>query len=400
MVFHVDTEHKTSLIEGDSVFDVNPDLGFLPTPDPLLKLPAHYAVWDEIAHDLPKLLVAGKVRDSVDSMPLLDAHGLITDHELNRAMVILSFLGHAYVWGEEPAAIRIPSNLAVPWHGISKQLGRLPVLSYASYALWNWRRVDPVGPVALGNTVVLQNFLGGIDEEWFILVHVDIEAKAAPALAAITETQMATAQGQPNDVERSLAAISSSLQEMYSTLLRIPERCDPYIYFNRVRPYIHGWRDHPAIPDGIVYEGVDEYGGKPQRFRGETGAQSSIVPSLDAALGISHEDDPLRLYLAEMRDYMPAKHRSFIEAVEAEAGPSIRDYVIRRKTKRPSLREAYNSCVELLTSFRSKHLEYAARYIFQQSQRDPDNPNVVGTGGTPFMPYLKKHRDETTKHLI
>ena len=51
-------------------------------------------------------------------------------------------------------------------------------------------------------------------------------------------------------------------------------------------------------------------------FRGETGAQSSIVPSLDAALGILHKDDPLRTYLVETRDYMPPKHRAFIEAIE------------------------------------------------------------------------------------
>jgi hypothetical protein len=24
----------------------------------------------------------------------------------------------------------------------------------------------------------------------------------------------------------------------------------------------------------------------------------------------------------------------------------------------------------------------------------------VGTGGTPFMPYLRKHRDETAAHVI
>ena len=30
---------------------------------------------------------------------------------------------------------------------------------------------------------------------------------------------------------------------------RMPERCDPYVYFERVRPYIHGWRDNPALPE-------------------------------------------------------------------------------------------------------------------------------------------------------
>ena len=65
---------------------------------------------------------------------------------------------------------------------LAERLGRPPVLSYASYALDNWRRIDPDGPVALGNLALLQNFLGGADEDWFILVHVEIEARAAAAL--------------------------------------------------------------------------------------------------------------------------------------------------------------------------------------------------------------------------
>ena len=60
------------------------------------------------------------------------------------------------------------------------------MLSYASYALDNWRRLDPASPIELGNIALLQNFLGGLDEEWFVLVHVDIEAKAGKALAGST----------------------------------------------------------------------------------------------------------------------------------------------------------------------------------------------------------------------
>ncbi len=43
---------------------------------------------------------------------------------------------------------------------------------------------------------------------------------------------------------------------MLETLRRMPEFCDPYVYFHRVRPYIHGWKDNPAVPDGVVHEGV------------------------------------------------------------------------------------------------------------------------------------------------
>ena len=53
----------------------------------------------------------------------------------------------------------------------------------------------------------------------------------------------------------------------------------------------------------MIYEGCFE--NKPQFYRGETGAQSSIVPTMDALFNVSHEKDELRDYLDEMREYMP-----------------------------------------------------------------------------------------------
>ena len=99
-----------------------------------------------------------------------------------------------------------------------------------------------------------------------------------------------------------------------------------------------------------------------------------------------------------MREYMPPAQRGFVEAIEG--GPAIRDYVRENRTAHPSLKDAYNTCVEWIERFRSQHVTYAGRYIQFQAQRDSANPSEVGTGGTPFMSYLRKHRDETSEHLI
>jgi indoleamine 2,3-dioxygenase len=286
----------------------------------------------------------------------------------------------------------------VPWHHVARLLGRPPVLSYASYALDNWRRIDTETSIELGNIVLLQNFLGGQDEEWFVLIHVAIEAQAAPALNAILEAQHSVSREDSQELERQLEIIAACMESVHAILLRMPERCDPYIYYDRVRPYLHGWSNHPALPNGLIYEGVGAYSGQPQKFRGETGAQSSLVPSLDAAFNITHQEDFLRTYLREMRDYMPPAHRTFIETIEQ--GPSIRQYVIERKLTRPAARDLYNRCIDWLERFRSLHLEYAQNYIQKQSERDVNNPADVGTGGTPFIPYLTKHRDETKSHRI
>jgi indoleamine 2,3-dioxygenase len=300
------------------------------------------------------------------------------------------------VWrGPRPAEI-LPKELAVPWHAVATSLGRPPVLSYSSYALHNFFRFDPKREIECGNIGLIQNFLGGIDEEWFILIHIDIERKAAPGLAVLHGCLDAAETADAEDLQRLLATVRTSIESMYATLKRMPEWCDPYIYYQRVRPYIHGWKNHPDLPHGVIYEGAAAYGGQPQQFRGETGAQSAIIPSLDAVLGVEHKEDILRSYLLEMRTYMPPAHRGFIESLEART--SVRPFV--QQCRRSGLTELYNSCIEEIERFRSLHLEYAARYIFRQVQTDDKNPHAVGTGGTPFMPYLTKHREETAQHRI
>jgi indoleamine 2,3-dioxygenase len=365
--------------------------GFLPWPDPCRALPADFSSWDEVGYELPKLLAAARARTVLERLPMLDPAPL-PDEAVPRAMLLLSFFGHAYVWESwrlAPAE-RLPAVLARPWHAVARRLGRPPVLSYASYALDNWRRLDPHGPIALGNLALLQNFLGGLDEEWFVTVHIQIEQQAAPALGALPEAQAAVATGDAPALLGALETVARALERMHHTLRRMPDNCDPYIYYNRVRPFIHGWHQH-----AVVYEGVAEYGGAPQHYYGETGAQSSIVPCLDAVLGVAHRPDELRVYLAGMRAYMPPAHRAFLE--QLEAGPSVRDFVLAQADR--ALRAVYDACVAELAAFRSTHLEYAARYIQHQTQVG-SNSNVYGTGGTPFMRYLRKHRDETTRHRL
>ena len=384
------------MLSSISAPELSHERGFLPRQDPLSRLPQPFDAWESVASTLPKLFASDHLRRTLEGLPPFPLEALSTDRERERAMLLLSYLGHAYVWGGKRPAQVLPSRIAVPWHRVAKDLGRPPVLSYSSYALHNFYRFDPGREIEVGNIGLAQNFLAGIDEEWFILIHVDIERHAAPGLAALHPCLDAAESRNAEHLEALLATVESSINKMYMTLRRMPEWCDPYVYYHRVRPYIHGWKNHPDLPAGLVYEGVAEYQGQPQQFRGETGAQSAIVPSLDAMLGIGHAEDMLRTYLTEMRIYMPPDHRVFIESIESR-GP-VRPFVER--AGRPILTSLYNACVSGVEAFRALHLEYAASYIFHQSQTDGKNPHAVGTGGTPFMKYLKKHRDETAEHRL
>src|SRR3954447_10568775 len=188
-------------------FEVTPERGFLPPQDPLRRLPDAFAEWEQVAGDLPKLLMSDQLRGIIDGMSMLDPRPLRSRAELERAMMLLSYIGHAYVWGGREPATRLPSTLAVPWHALATRLGRPPVLSYASYALHNWRRIDAARGIELGNIALLQNFWGGADEEWFILVHVDIEANAAAAIRSLPPAERAAAQGRADELATHLTTV-------------------------------------------------------------------------------------------------------------------------------------------------------------------------------------------------
>lgn len=370
--------------------------GFLPTTDPLIHLPAACAEWEALGDELPKLVLSDHLRTRVEAMPPFPLAALEMEAAYWRTATLLAYITSLYVLGglSGPPAKRIPAVLAIPFQQVAAHLDIPPILSYALQAMRNWRRIDPEGPVAVGNLTLLQNFLGGMDEEWFVTLHINIEAVAGRALSVLPPAQTAVTQADDETLIQHLVAVAETLQAMYDLLGRMTERCDPYIYYHRVRPFMFGWKDNPALPEGIIYEGVTAYGGQPVQLRGETGAQSGVIPALDAALGIRHQRDEMRVYLMEMRDYMPPRDRTFV--TQLEQGPSIRAYVNERRTANPSLRDAYNLALEKLIQFRSRHIEFATLYILKPAQAT----EAVGTGGTPFTFYLKKHIKETETHLL
>jgi indoleamine 2,3-dioxygenase len=313
--------------------------------------------------------------------------------DLKLAMSQLSFIAHAYIWGDKKPHGKLPESLAKPWVEVASNQGRPAILSYASYCLDNWFLIDAEEPISLENVGLINNFLGGVDEDWFVTIHVCIENAASEAINACSQIAGCDQDTPENEISNLLQKICLSMRRVNEVFARMPEKCDPYIYYHRVRPFIFGTKDNPDLKNGLVYEG--QFDNEPQFFRGETGAQSSIIPSLDGALQIAHTKDHLRHYLNEMRDYMPPKHREFISKLEKKS--QVKKLVENSKR----LSEQYNECLEEIRAFRAMHLEYAGTYIHKQSQiKNPfgrGGSTITGTGGTPYMTYLKKHRDETEK---
>ena len=358
-------------------------------------------ILEDLSCSIPKLLLTNKIRKQIDELPdSFFSHDLskYSEEELRLLNVQFSFLAHAYVWGDLVPSKILCKAIAKPWSNISKMLGRPPILSYASYCLDNWHKINQDEGVNLNNVALNYNFLGGIDEDWFVTIHVCIEHAANKAIQSASNIALKTETSDCDEkvLLEELTSIKEAMLEVNHIFRKMPEKCDPYIYYHRVRPYIFGWKNNPALPDGLIYESCfDE---KPQLFRGETGAQSSIVPTLDALLNVVHERDELREYLDEMKSYMPPSHRELIKFIEDTS--KVKQQVSSNKL----LMELYDDCCQEISIFRSQHLRYAADYIHNQSTKSTlfgsGGSKVRGTGGTPFMKYLKKHRDETDSSKI
>lgn len=383
-----------------SDYEISPKLGFLSPYSPAsTSLPDYFEPVQKMAADLPKILTTGLVRERLTRLPVLDLKHFCndaTDAQKRIAMVHYSFLVQSYVWGEPEAPASLPECLALPIWQLADAIGQKPLLTYSAYVLDNWALLDPDEDVDLSNIHMVQHFLGGQDETWFVTVHVAIEATAGKMLEQIPISLEAVETKDPTALAQSLSEMSVTWDSILAIFDRMPERCDPFIYYQRVRPWIHGWKDNPALDKGLVYEGVEEAGDEPQAFRGQTGSQSSIVPTMDAFFGIQHASDPMKAYLDELHAYRPPAHRAFIDAVRARS--TVREFIANERDD--DLTTLYNECISKLAQFRTKHLEYAASYINKQAKSADGNDTDIGTGGTPFMKYLKKHRDEVNQQLL
>lgn len=375
---------------------VTAEHGFLmatdPVADPLPLVdeaarPALSAVL-EVAGGLPELLEQGRLREVAAALPLAEVDALGEDVPvpvLERLHQVYAYLTNATLWmpGAEPER-HLPRPLAVPFVEISDRLGRPPILSYTNSQLANWTRPDPARPVSLENIRAIQVFQRLPDEEWFWITHSAIEAAGGPAVLAGAQAALAAADAEAERLEEALTVIAGGLGAILALAKRIEEGCDPNVFFRTLRPFLF------SHPEGIIFEGVAKYGGRPQAFLGQTGAQSSLVPAICAALGIRHRRSDLTDFLESVRAYMPRPHRDFVDRLD---GAKVRDFVVANRD-RSGLRERYNDCVEGVIAFRRFHLGLASTYIASKV----DEP--LGTGGTDFMKWLTHMTRETREQLI
>ena len=336
------------------------DNGFLPAQKPAyISRGCIHGVGQEVeilGEILPELIMDRTVREELVAVlrPLAkhipsylnDLKG--DQQQLERFMMLLSYFASAYVYASnESPSNRLPEEIAVPFVSIAGLVRRPPILSYASCCLNNWVHSDLQKPIELGSIGILQKFVhpsidGSTDEDWFVLVHVAVEARAAEAISAINRSHAHIESSDGSEVSKCLHQLCDSLKKINVTMKRISENCRPDYHFKFLRPYISDFQN-------VTYEGIY---GEPQSFRGETILQSSVVSAIQTSLGILHKNS--------MRNYMPPAHRNYIDRLLEK--PTLRSHVENDDT----LKSLYNECIIQLSEFREHRISHIESYVHRK----------------------------------
>ncbi len=223
-----------------------------------------------------------------------------------------------------------------------------------------------------------------MDESWFYLVTTAIEGFGGRALTGIMTAVQAVYDGNNEQLINALKVISSTISDISVTLKRMFEKCDPYVFYWKIRPYLAGWKNEDRLPKGLIYEGVDDddENGNPtyRQYIGGSAGQSALIQALDIALNIEHyptgvkphangysssenghfykntchhyssylnqkheihqyatngHTKPQQPYLHKIRQNIPGNHRRFLEDLAKIA--KIRNYIISNANYDPSI---------------------------------------------------------------
>lgn len=359
------------------------EYGFL-SPYPIVSLKPPYDHLSKLVQGLPELIAAGTqvLRREIRNIPLFDVrHG--REKELRALMREYHFLQNAYVHSDPEDKI-VPTTISVPSFLLAESLSRVryrvpPVLSYSSAVLDNWMLIDVLAPFSLENFRPIVTFTGARDEEGFFAVHLSIEQRAGKVHDELILLKKELRWDDFSMVSTRLCMITQTLKEMIADLSCMRKQCDPLFYYEKIRPWLMPFKD-------VVLKGIARYDDLPQSFPGASGAQSSVLPMLDAALGIRHRNN----FAHKMRDHMVVDHRALIERLEE--GPSVREYVSYRRRDQ-TLVEAYDACVCSVDAFRKIHMGFAMHYVHAHNGEQ-------GTGGTPYKDLLEQYTRDTEAALI
>ncbi|BHF76700.1 Indoleamine 2,3-dioxygenase 2 [Sparganum proliferum] len=366
-----------------------------PTPMPALLQP-----FADLLRSSHKLLGTKELRKRIEELPKFDASSLKTLGEQRLAHKILAFLASQYVWheGNDTAAEVLPAVIAQPLMDVSLALGCQPLLGHIDLVLSNCFPEES-RPGDIKPPTYYIEFTPSGHSAWtpFIERTADIEVTFAAAPPLMMKVLQAIRIGDQNAIEICLRKFPPMLETMKQQMLRLLSELDPQEFYVDLRKYLSGW-SHGRLTKGLIYEGVpddlltgQEMNGSQDGRRiylGASAAQSAILQTLDAFLGVKHGPE-VEEFLVRMRAYMIHAHRQFIEDMEKYS--TLRDYVSQSCSGQ--LRDAYNDCISSLEKFRRDHIQIVHRFVLEPARKFATNVESLkneGTGGQALNIFLGK----------
>ncbi len=366
----------------DGFFSIDSEHGFLPLKDPMVYLPNTYDEVQIIINMLPELIHNGdKLESMVDSLPnyieqVKNESDIFMFQALYRAY---TFISSAYLL--QPAFATqtdgkygkgrtiLPSQLTQPLEYVASKLDVFPYLDYHyAYSLGNYVKKDPNGGFEYTNLDMACKFSGTSDETGFIMVHVDINSHSPNLIKGIEQ-----ALTQPD--------VNSGLELVYETMKKINERrrtmwkASNHKNYNNFRAFIMGIKGNTEIfGEGVLYEGSENT--ELRTYRGQSGSQDDIIPSIDIFSGLFryYPDNVLTQYLLDMRQYRPKVVQNFLSDLE-------KNHIDIELLDDKGLQLLY-LIQEEVHNFRNGHWMFVQKYIMENTRYQ------IATGGTPITTWI------------
>ncbi|KAJ5806867.1 hypothetical protein N7474_010459 [Penicillium riverlandense] len=277
----------------------------------------------------------------------------------------------------------LPKAIARPMYHAAQILDLPPFMSYAaSYALFNYHLADPAkGLSEYTNLRLTRAFERGLDpkssEAGFILTHVDMVKETGGLINGVLKVVDTLEQrGDRQEINDGFRQILTTMEKIEASMETMWGNSKPAEYLS-FRVFIFGITSQSMFPNGVIYEGCED--DKPLNFRGESGANDSIIPLLDHLCQIPMPSTPLTKILHEFRAYRPLPHRTFLTYIREKAEEiGVRDYAVQDS----ETAVLFLKTLDHVRSFRWRHWLFAREYIIRRT------PHPTATGGSPIVTWL------------
>ncbi len=366
--FHSFTKKWATPTSGPQ-FVVGTSNGFLPRQEPIVL--SKYKELNQLLDEMPITKTDGKkgllgkngFGKQVGNLPEYDLTTVNDPQALMALFRDYTFATSAYLLEESDISKQktgeyskgrstLPRNLAVPLSVIAKKINQRPFMEYAqSYALYNYKKIDPKGGLNCDNIKLIRAFTNEPSEAGFILTHVamvqytpQLVTHVCQVLDAVKEKSQSHFQQTSKKLHQTLLKINQVMETMWTASK--PED------YNSFRTFIMGTKNQKELfPNGVVYEGVSS---KPTFYRGESGANDSIIPTMDNLLELTSvmPNNPLTEILKDFRSYRPIGHNEWLLWVEKTSRSlNVREFALLD----PHSTSNYLDLLDQVRDFRHRH---------------------------------------------